>query len=41
MQRFTGLVQLRLAIAMGVKYAHLAETDDKRLLAAAIYALKR
>ena len=37
-QRFTGLVQLRLAIALWTKYARLVETDDERLAAAASYA---
>ena len=37
-QPFTGLVQLRLAIALWLKYARALEVDDNRLLAAASYA---
>ena len=37
-QDFTGLVQLRLAIALWAKNARLAETDGKRLMAAGAYA---
>ena len=35
---FTGLVQLRLAIALWAKYACAVETDEKRFLAATSYA---
>ena len=38
-QDFTGLVQLRLAIALWAKYEHLAETGCMRLAAASAYAL--
>ena len=34
-QEFTGLVQLRLAIALWVKHARAVETDDERLMAVA------
>ena len=37
-QRFTDLVQLRLAIALWVKRARAVETDTKRPLAADVYA---
>ena len=37
-QRFTGLVQLRLAIALWLKHACAAEMNEERLLAATSYA---
>ena len=36
-QRFTGLVQLRLAIALWAKYARV-ETNEQRVLAAELYS---
>ena len=38
-QRFTGQMQLQLAIALWSNYAHEAETDNDRLEASSLYAM--
>ena len=38
-QRFTGLVQLRLAIALWAKHARAVEANPERLIAADVYAV--